>query len=349
MVKKKRRASRRKGGGNNKWKVWAGLAIVLAAVGYYLFFSSMRAGAESTCIYIDKDDNLDSVLVKVKRESKPVPYQVFRCMLRLSNYKDNIKLGRYRIGSEGALQTYRHIHNGAQASETLTLKPVRTKKLLARNVGQVFMFSSAELLDSLNDKRVCQRYGYTPETIIGMFIPNTYELYWDISVSDFLKRMKKESDRFWDGERKETARSIGFTQNEVMTLASIVDEETNDESEMPKVAGMYINRLHDGMRLQADPTVKFATGKFTAKRIYRDMLQVDSPYNTYRNKGLPPGPICIPSVAAIDAVLHYAKHDYLYMCAKPDFSGSHNFAKTYEEHQQNAKDYADALDKRGIK
>lgn len=348
MVKKKRRASRRKGSVKNKWKVWAGLAVVLAAVGYYLFFSSMRAGGESTCIYIDDNDNLDSVLVKVKRESKPVPYQVFRYMLRWSNYEDNIKPGRYRIGSEGALQTYRHIHNGAQASETLTLKPVRTKEILARNVGRVFMFTPAELLRALNSEDVCKRYDYTPETIIGMFIPNTYELYWAISVDDFLKRMHKESERFWEGEREERAKAIGFSQNEVMTLASIVDEETNDESEMPKVAGMYINRLHDGMRLQADPTVKFATGKFTAKRIYKDMLKVDSPYNTYRNKGLPPGPICIPSVAAIDAVLHYAKHDYLYMCAKPDFSGSHNFAKTYEEHQQNAKDYADALDKRGI-
>lgn len=148
--------------------------------------------------------------------------------------------------------------------------------------------------------------------------------------------------------RMKKAQDMGLSQNEVITLASIVDEETNDESEMPKVAGMYINRLNDGMRLQADPTVKFATGNFKAKRIYKEMLSADSPYNTYRHKGLPPGPIRIPSVAAIDAVLDYAHHDYMYMCAKPDFSGSHNFAKTYEEHQRNAKDYADALDKRGI-
>ena len=348
MAKKRKRSARHKGGERTNWKWVAAVGVVLAAVVYYLFFSSMTSAANKTCIRIDKDDTIDSVLVKVKRVSRPVPYQVFRRLLLWSDYADNIQTGRYRVGSEGALQTYRHIHNGAQASETLTLKPVRTKADLAREVSRVLMFSSAELLDSLNDPKVCKRYGYTPETIVGMFIPNSYDLYWDISVSDFLKRMHKESKRFWDDDRAEKAQEIGLSQNEVITLASIVDEETNDEGEMPKVAGIYMNRLHDGMRLQADPTVKFATGKFTAKRIYKDMLSVDSPYNTYRHKGLPPGPIRIPSVAAIDAVLDYSHHDYMYMCAKPDFSGSHNFAKTYEEHQRNAKDYAAALDKRGI-
>lgn len=287
MVKKKRRSTRRKGSSGNKWKALAVVAVVLAAIVYYLFFSSMAGGAGNTCIRIDTDDNIDSVLVKVKRVSKPVPYQVFRRLLLWSDYADNIQTGRYRVGSEGALQTYRHIHNGAQASETLTLKSVRTKADLAREVSRVLMFTSAELLDSLNDPKVCKRYGYTPETVVGMFIPNSYDLYWDISVSDFLKRMDKESKRFWNEDRMKKAQDMGLSQNEVITLASIVDEETNDESEMPKVAGMYINRLNDGMRLQADPTVKFATGNFKAKRIYKEMLSADSPYNTYRHKGLP--------------------------------------------------------------
>ena len=191
MVKKKRRSTRRKGSSGNKWKALAVVAVVLAAIVYYLFFSSMAGGAGNTCIRIDNDDNIDSVLVKVKRVSKPVPYQVFRRLLLWSDYADNIQTGRYRVGSEGALQTYRHIHNGAQASETLTLKSVRTKVDLAREVSRVLMFTSAELLDSLNDPKVCKRYGYTPETVVGMFIPNSYDLYWDISVSDFLKRMDK--------------------------------------------------------------------------------------------------------------------------------------------------------------
>lgn len=349
MAKKKRGNSKGKGMTGKKWSGLAVAAVLLAAVVYYLFFTSMAGGAGETCIYIDDDDSIDSVLVKVKRVSNNHSYQVFRRLLLWSDYRDNIRTGRYRIGHEGALQTYRHIHNGAQASTSFTLKPVRTKEELAQKVGKVMMFSSAELLDSLNSRKVCKRYGYTPETIMGMFIPNTYDLYWDMDVSGFLRRMDKESKRFWDDGRERKAEKIGLTKNEVITLASIVDEETNVEDEMPMVAGMYMNRLHDGMRLQADPTVKFATGNFQAKRIYRDWLSTESPYNTYRYKGLPPGPIRIPSVAAIDAVLDYAHHDYMYMCAKPDFSGTHNFAKTYEEHQRNAADYAAALDKRGIK
>ena len=166
MVKKKRRSTRRKGSSGNKWKALAVVAVVLAAIVYYLFFSSMAGGDGNTCIRIDTDDNIDSVLVKVKRVSKPVPYQVFRRLLLWSDYADNIQTGRYRVGSEGALQTYRHIHNGAQASETLTLKSVRTKADLAREVSRVLMFTSAELLDSLNDPKVCKRYGYTPETVV---------------------------------------------------------------------------------------------------------------------------------------------------------------------------------------
>lgn len=348
MAKTKKGNSKTKGKSNKKWGVLVVVGVLLAAAIYYLFFTSMAGRAGETYVFIDDDDNIDSVLVKVKHVSNNHSYQVFRRLLLWSDYRDNIRTGRYRIGSEGALQTYRHIHNGAQAPTSFTLKPVRTKEQFAKNVSKVMMFSAAELLDSLNNKEVCKRYGYTPETVMGMFIPNTYDLYWDLDVSGFLKRMDKESKRFWDDGRREKAEKIDLTPNEVITLASIVDEETNDEGEMPKVAGMYMNRLRDGMRLQADPTVKFATRNFEAKRIYRAWLSTDSPYNTYRYKGLPPGPIRIPSVAAIDAVLDYAHHDYMYMCAKPDFSGTHNFAKTYEEHQKNAADYAAALDKKGI-
>ena len=161
--------------------------------------------------------------------------------------------------------------------------------------------------------------------------------------------MKKECDTFWNKERRQKASAMGFSHEQVITLASIVDEESNDDGEKPMIAGMYYNRLKMDMPLQADPTVKFATKDFAAKRIYEKMLRVDSPYNTYRNTGLPPGPIRIPTVAGIDAVLNYTKHDYLYMCAKEDFSGTHNFARTYAEHLVNAAKYSDALNKRGIR
>lgn len=340
-------AKKRKSKTKKKWKTLAAIAVLACGATYYTFFTNMRSDG-TVYVDIDDNDNIDSVLVKVKRVSDNHPYQVFRQLLLLSDYRDHIRTGRYRIGHEGALQTYRHIHNGAQASVTLTLKPVRTKQRLAEEVCKKMMFTSAELLDSLNSRKVCEKYGHTPETIIGMFIPNTYELYWDMSVGSFLKRMHSECQNFWTTQRKDKANAIKLTQNEVMTLASIVDEETSNEDEMPMIAGMYMNRLHADMRLQADPTVKYATKNFKAKRIYQKWLSTDSPYNTYKYRGLPPGPIRIPSVAAIDAVLDYARHDYMYMCAKPDFSGTHNFAKTYEEHQENARAYAEALDKRGI-
>ena len=181
-----------------------------------------------------------------------------------------------------------------------------------------------------------------------MFIPNTYDLYWNSSVDKLLDKMSEESKKFWTFERKNKAKAMELTPEQVITLASIVDEETANDGEKPMIAGMYYNRLKENMPLQADPTIKFALKKFELKRIYHNMLNTDSPYNTYRNTGLPPGPIRIPTVKGIDAVLNYVHHDYLYMCAKEDFSGTHNFARTYEEHKQNAAKYSKALNERGI-
>jgi UPF0755 protein len=161
--------------------------------------------------------------------------------------------------------------------------------------------------------------------------------------------MKKESDTFWTEQRLSKAEKTGMTPQEVITLASIIDEETANNGEKPMIAGMYLNRLKSGMPLQADPTVKFALRQFGLKRIYNNLLNTDSPYNTYRNVGLPPGPIRVASVAGIDAVLNYVKHEYMYMCAKEDFSGTHNFARTYSEHLQNARKYSNALNERGIR
>lgn len=181
-----------------------------------------------------------------------------------------------------------------------------------------------------------------------LFIPETYQVYWDMSVEDFFKRMRKEHQRFWNQKRLDQAKAIGMTPEEVCTLASIVEEETNNNPEKPMVAGLYINRLHAGMPLQADPTVKFALQDFGLRRITNDHLTIDSPYNTYRNPGLPPGPIRIPSPVGLDAVLNHAKHNYIYMCAKEDFSGTHNFASNYADHMKNARKYWKALNERKI-
>ncbi len=182
-----------------------------------------------------------------------------------------------------------------------------------------------------------------------MFIPDTYEFYWTTSAKEFADRMKQEYDRFWNDERKKKAEEIKLKPVEVTTLASIVQAETAKNEELKTIAGLYINRLNRGMFLQADPTVKFAVGDFSLKRILNVHLEVDSPYNTYKNIGLPPGPINFPETSAIDAVLNYEKNNYYYMCAKEDFSGTHNFAATLAEHNRNAAKYRAALDRNKIR
>ena len=329
------------------------VALVLVAIAglalCYLLFGSMARQGKRQYIYIDDDDNMDSVCTKLAPLSTAYGMATFKMLAGIGSYASNIKTGRYEVGSSGALMTFRRMRNGMQAPVSITIGSVRTTDKLAHMVSRKLMFSSDELLRLLRDKDVCGKYGYTPDNVIAMFIPNTYDIYWNSSASSFLDRMQRESKRFWTAERREKASTAGLSPLQVMTLASIVSEETANEEEMPSVAGMYINRLEKGMLLQADPTVKFATRQFEARRIYNSMLRVDNPYNTYRYKGLPPGPIRIPTVAAIDAVLNYRHHDYLYMCAKEDFSGTHNFASTYEEHKKNAARYAKALNERGIK
>lgn len=326
------------------------IAICVVAIGiYYMFFTGMSRSGEDTYLYIDSDDNVDSVYQKLSPITTKHSLWAFKQLARYKSYGDHIKTGRYQIGSHGALQTFRYVRNGIQAPVNVTINSVRTTERLAKDISKKLMMSRDELYKALNDSATCAEYGYTPKTIIAMFIPNTYDFYWNISVKTLLERMKRENEKFWTFERLEKAKNADLSPIEVVTLASIVDEETANVDEMPMIAGMYINRLRIDMPLQADPTVKFANGDFEARRIYNSMLRVDNPYNTYKYKGLPPGPIRLPSLQAVDAVLNFVHHDYLYMCAKEDFSGTHNFAKTYSEHQQNAAKYAKALNERGIK
>ena len=326
-----------------------GCITIIAGIIYYYFFTAISAKSTTQYLYIDQDDTADSVCVKLASISNSHGITAFRTLVRHSSYSKNIRTGRYEITpSNGAFTVFRKIKSGMQAPVNLTIPSVRTLDKLADAVAGKMMFSSEELLNALNDNETCRKYGYTPQTISCMFIPNTYDLYWNSSVDKFLDKMSEESKKFWTFERKNKAKAMELTPEQVITLASIVDEETANDGEKPMIAGTYYNRLKENMPLQADPTIKFALKKFELKRIYHNMLNTDSPYNTYRNTGLPPGPIRIPTVKGIDAVLNYVHHDYLYMCAKEDFSGTHNFARTYEEHKQNAAKYSKALNERGI-
>lgn len=332
------------------------LLIVIGIVYQYCFSSFSKSG-NTEYVYIDNDDNIDSVYNKVKPFANGIPFQAFHTLTNHSSYAEHIRTGRYAIHpGEGALKTWRHLKNGLQAPINLTIPSVRTLDKLAGELSKRLMMDSTTLYKALTNEDICKKYGYDTATIACMFIPNTYDIYWNTSVEKFFDRMQKESKKFWNFERTEKAKNMNLTPNEVITLASIVDEETANNAEKPMVAGMYYNRLKlrdaeypNGMPLQADPTIKFAWNKFELKRIYNNLLYIDSPYNTYKNTGLPPGPIRIPSVVGIDAVLNHVHHDYLYMCAKEDFSGTHNFAKTYQEHLQNAAKYSKALNERGIK
>lgn len=331
--------------------------LIICGVTYYYFFSSMSAKDTTEYVYIDNNDNIDSVTVKLEKISTPHAISAFKMLAGYSKYAENIRTGRYAIEpGEGAAVTFRRLKNGLQTPVNLTIPSVRTVERLSAQLSEKLMIDSATICKALKDEKTCKALGFDTTTVICMFIPNTYDIYWNTSAENLLKRMKKEYSRFWDEERMARAANIGMSPTEIMTLASIVDEETANDQEKPMVAGMYCNRLKlrnseypDGMPLQADPTIKFAWKRFDLRRIYNKLLNIDSPYNTYRRTGLPPGPIRIPSIAGIEAVLNHTKHDYLYMCAKEDFSGTHNFARTYEEHMANARRYTQALNQRGIK
>ena len=325
------------------------LAVIIFLC-YYYFFTAMTNGGGSRFVYIDEDDNIDSVYAQLDTMSSRHALAGFKTLVRHSSYEDNIRTGRYEI-EEGnsAFTVFRKLKNGLQSSVRLTIPSVRTADKLAGALSKKLMADSAAIYAALTDSATCAKYGYRPETMLCMFIPNTYEVYWNTSIGKLLDKMADESKKFWNFERTQKAKAMGFTKEEVITLASIVDEETANDAEKPMVAGMYFNRLKKDMPLQADPTIKFALKDFDIRRIYHNMLNVNSPYNTYKNTGLPPGPIRIPTVAGIDAVLNHVHHNYLYMCAKEDFSGTHNFAETYQEHLQNAAKYSAALNKRGIK
>lgn len=333
-----------------KWILTAAaiLILVVLILTWRWFFSTAFNLQDTAYIYIDNDDTKDSVYTKITQTAHPKTMTGYTILSALSPFQ--IKSGRYAATTdENMISFYRKLKSGRQTPVRLVIPSVRTLDRLAGAMGKKLMLDSATVAHAFADSAFCSRYGYDTATLACLFIPNTYEIYWNTTLDNFMQRMVKENKAFWSEDRMAKAREAGLSCNEVITLASIIDEETANNAEKPMVAGMYINRLKLEMPLQADPTIKFALKDFGLKRIYHNQLNINNPYNTYRNIGLPPGPIRIASIAGIDAVLNHVKHDYLYMCAKEDFSGTHNFARTYEEHLLNAARYSEALNKRGIK
>ena len=329
------------------------LFLILASgiiTGYACLMNQPLGIEKSTFLYIDNDDNIDSVCYKLEHRLHALRLTGFRLLAFQSDYTNHIHSGAYLFTPEARTwQIFRTLQAGNQTPVSVTIPSVRTIGKLCQSISHQLMMDSTAIASLLTDSTYCASLGYNAYTLPALFIPNTYEVYWNTSCKDFIKRMQKEHQRFWNEKRTAQAKAIGLTPTEVSTLASIVDEETANQAEKPIVAGLYINRLKANMLLQADPTVKFGLQEFGLRRILYKHLETDSPYNTYIYKGLPPGPIRIPSIQGLESVLNYSHHDYLYMCAKEDFSGTHNFARTMSQHLANARRYQQALNRRNIR
>lgn len=257
--------------------------------------------------------------------------------------------GAYKIPEgETPFGTMRKLTGGAQEAVRFSINGFRGLPLLIDRIAAKFDFSADSLAKTLADPEVLEPYGLKPHQALGLFLNDTYEAYWSASPKELVGKVGKYYLEFWTQERRQRAAALGLSPSDAEIVASIVDEETNAMSEKGRIGRLYVNRLQKGMKLQADPTVRFALGDFTIKRVKGEHLGFDSPYNTYRYAGLPPGPIRTPSKSTIDSLLESEESDDLYMCAKEDFSGRHNFASTYPQHLANAKRYQEELDRRGI-
>ncbi|MFA6128493.1 MAG: endolytic transglycosylase MltG [Bacteroidales bacterium] len=271
----------------------------------------------------------------------------FDWVAKRKEYPANIKPGRYLLlkGMSNS-RIIDILRSGRQAEVNLVFNTTRFLDKLAGVISRQIEADSASLVQAFRDTAVMSSFGFTPDQWKAMFIPNTYRFLWNTDAHHFLERINQEFKAFWNPERESRLEEIGLDKFQLMSLAAIVQEETYKTEDMPVVAGVYMNRIRKGIKLQADPTVIYAIGDYTIRRVMHSHLIYDSPYNTYKYAGLPPGPIRIPSVQAIDACLNYQKHDYLYFCAKEDFSGYSVFARTYGDHLANARKYQKALNQR---
>lgn len=321
----------------------AGAAVWMA---YSTFYRSNTADSgQPADIRIFRGDSYGQLLEAVRQSGSVSDLRSFQRAAGILHLEKNFRPGLYRLkpgmNNKAIVRTFA---KGWQQPVRLAIPGYfRSLDRFAAFLGQQLEYPAEAFLQAMTEEDLLQRYGFTRETLIGMFIPNTYELWWTVTPEDFLARMHKEYEKFWTGTRDEKAAAIGLTRQEVSTLASIVIEESKYEPELPRIAGVYMNRLRRGMLLQADPTVLFAIGDPSIRRVLNRHLETDSPYNTYKYAGLPPGPITMPPVAAIDAVLNFERHDFLYFCAKDTFDGQHVFARTLAEHNANARRYQQAL------
>jgi UPF0755 protein len=328
------------------------LAVVALFLTWKVVGSNTAFKEEQYFLYIKTGSSFGDLMQTLRENRVIYNTGIFSFVAKKLNLPPKIKAGKYEIKKgAGIWSIVQMLRSGKQSPVNLVITRLRTKEDFARLAGRRLECDSAAIMSYLNNADSLQSKGLDTNTVMTVIIPNTYTFFWNTSADELFGRLMREEKKFWNEERMQKARNLGLTPQQVYILASVIEEETNKYDEMPLMASVYMNRLNKGMPLGADPTVKFASRNFAAKRVTLKMIgeSAASPYNTYRNKGLPPGPICTPAVKTIDATLDAASTSYLYFCAKPDFSGYHVFAVTDAEHFRNARAYQKALDRLKIK
>lgn len=338
---------------NRTKRIIVALAVIIIAAAIFIpsYLDKHRANlTEDITLYI-KDSSATVEDLNFMFTGKIRSFNSLARVAEKNGLDGAIKAGRY-VFPKGAnnIEIVRALKFGWESPFNLTLSGnIRGIERLCSILGKKMMYDSAAFSQYFNSPETWEKYNTDKANFMSLFIPNTYQVYWSYTPEEFTERMKREYEKFWNGERDRKAKALGLTREEVLTLASIVCEESNHAPELPAIAGVYINRLKRGMKLDADPTVKYALADPSIKRILYRHLTIDSPYNTYKYNGLPPGPITIPQISGIDAVLDYQKHDYLYFCASEKLDGTHKFAKSQAEHNANARKYQRAISSLGIR
>jgi UPF0755 protein len=323
-------------------------SILLISFGYYAYqicyTPNILVGKQDRVLVIPRGENFKFVQKKFHEGNIVQDLTSFSFLAKLMEYDEHVKPGRYVLRANMTnIQAIRLLRAGIQEPVKITFNNVRLIRDLSEKITKNLNMKPEEFEAALIQFTMNNRSGFNKDNILTMFIPNTYEVYYNISPEDLVQRMYKEYQNWWNEERKALANKIGFTPIEVSILASVVQAESIKPDEAPVIAGLYINRLKKGIPLQADPTLVYAVGDFTLKRVLNEHKEVDSPYNTYKYAGLPPGPINLPEINSLKAVLNFKESNYIYMCAKEDFSGYHNFTSDYKKHLNNAARYQKAL------
>lgn len=329
------------------------LGLVLAGSAYFFYSRASRSNLVLShgekYVYIRTGSTFEDVMHELGRQGMLHNAESFRWMAELMHYDEQVKPGRFSVRpGMNNRELIELLRSGEQEPVELVFKSIKNRFELAIKVSKFIEADSSEILETMSSFEFREKYGLNPENALSLIFPDKYLFYWNTPAKEFVDSMGVNYLNFWNGERKGIASKMGLSIAEVSVLASIIQQESNREDEWPVIAGVYLNRLKNNMKLQADPTVKFAVGDDGIRRIKRSHLKIKSPYNTYQNFGLPPGPIALAKKESIDAVLNYQTHSYLYFCARPDRSGYHDFASTYTEHKRNASRYQRSLDARGI-